>query len=289
MKKIKQRRVFFPHCCFLFLILASAAGATGQGRISQQGWKLGIQTWSFHVYTFAQALDKTDSCGLKFVEGIPNQLIGGGVPGKMDYHMDASTRSQVLDMLQKKGIRMVSYGVVRPKSDSDWVQLFRFAKAMHLVNIVAEPDPAEIPLISRLCDQYKINLAIHDHAKPTRYWNPDIVLAAIRGASPRVGACADIGHWLQSGLDPVACLKKLQGHILEFHIKDLNEKATRSAHDVPIGTGVINMAGVMQEMERQHFKGFSFIEYEYDWTTNVPEVEASIAYIRKEKKQLLHQ
>src|SRR5690606_14641597 len=97
--------------------------------------------------------------------------------------------------------------------------------------------------------------AIHNHPKPSHYWNPDQVLAAISGASPRVGACADIGHWVRSGLDPIECLKKLEGHIIEFHMKDLNEKGVEEAHDVPWGTGVSNIAGVMKEMKRQGFKG----------------------------------
>jgi sugar phosphate isomerase/epimerase len=35
--------------------------------------------------------------------------------------------------------------------------------------------------------------------------------------SLHVGATADTGHWLRSGLDPVACLKILQGHITSAH------------------------------------------------------------------------
>ena len=49
------------------------------------------------------------------------------------------------------------------------------------------------------------------------------VLAAIKGRTPLMGACADVGHWMRSGLDPVECLKKLEGHIICLHFKDLNE------------------------------------------------------------------
>ena len=49
-----------------------------------------------------------------------------------------------------KGIKMVSYGVVKPKTDSDWVLLFKFAKEMGLQNIVSEPREEQIPLISKL-------------------------------------------------------------------------------------------------------------------------------------------
>jgi sugar phosphate isomerase/epimerase len=259
-----------------------------QSRLHPRDWKLGIQAWSFHLNTLAEALDKMDSCGVKFMEGFPPQKIGAGIAGTMDYHMDAATQQKVLKLLRKKGIKMVSYGVVSPKTDGDWMQLFKFAKAMGLTTIVSEPTLEQIPMISKLCDEYKIDVAIHNHARPTHYWSPEIVLAAIKGASPRIGACADIGHWLESGLDPVECMKKLRGHIKEFHMKDENMKGRgKGAHDVPMGTGVIDMAGVMQEMKRQDFKGFAFIEYEYHFKDNVPDVKASADYFRKERAKLL--
>lgn len=251
-------------------------------------WKLGIQAWSFHLDPFSVALNKMDSCGVKYVEGFPGQEIGNGIEGKMDYHMSADKRKAVKKMLDKHGITMVSYGVVTPKTDSDWKQLFKFAEAMDLQNIVSEPKEEQIPLISKLCDKYKINVAIHNHAKPTSYWNPETVLETIEGASPRIGACADVGHWLESGLDPIECLKKLKGHVIEFHMKDENKKGGgKGAHDVPMGKGVINMAGIMQQMKQQNFKGFVLIEHEYHFKNNVPEVKAGAEYFRQEKQKLL--
>lgn len=277
---------FFSLIMLVFVGLSNPA--TAQKNLRPNDWKLGIQAWSFHFNSFAEALDKMDSCGVKYVEAFPPEQIGGGISGTMDYHMDASKRKEVKRLLHKKGIKMVSYGVVTPKTNEDWIQLFKFAKAMGLKNISSEPEQNQIAFISKLCDKYKINVAIHDHAKPTRYWNPDIVLNAIKGASPRIGACADVGHWLESGLDPVECMKKLQGHIIEFHMKDENMKGKGEGfHDVPMGTGVIDMAAIMQEMKRQDFKGYSFIEYEYHFENNVPDVKASADYFIQERDKLL--
>lgn len=293
MKKIKNAAschvLSFTVFSFILLIVSGLYNQAGaQKKLRPDDWKLGIQAWSFHFNTFAEALDKMQACGVKYVEAFPPQEIGGGISGTMDYHMDAAKRKEVLDLLRKKGIKMVSYGVVTPQTNDDWVQLFKFAKAMGLKNIASEPEKSQIPFISELCDKYKINLAIHDHAKPTRYWNPDIVLDAIKGASPRIGACADVGHWLESNLDPVECMKKLKGHIIEFHMKDENMKGKgKDVRDVPMGTGVINMAGIMEEMKRQNFKGYSFIEYEYNFKDNVADVKACVDYFKKERAQLL--
>lgn len=270
----------------LFLTMSYSLQSSAQN-LKPSDWKIGIQAWTFHYFTFAEALDKIDSCGVKYVEGFPGQKIGAGIEGTMDYHMSKEKRKRVKKILRKHGIKMVSYGVVTPGKESDWEQLFKFAKAMGLTNIASEPREDQLPLVSKLADKYKINVAIHDHPKPSHYWNPDILLNAVKGLSSRIGSCADVGHWQRSGLDPIACMQKLEGRIKEFHMKDLNVKAQKNAHDVPWGTGINNIPGIMQQMKKQNFKGFVFVEYEYHWKSSVPEVRQSVAFFKQEKKKLL--
>jgi sugar phosphate isomerase/epimerase len=244
------------------------------------GWKLGSQAYTFNRFTFLEALDKIDSCGLKYVEGFPGQTIGGDIEGKMDFKMEPAKREQILKKLKEKGIKMVAFGVINANNDEDWEKLFQFAQAMGLDNITSEPKESDLPLLSKLCDKYKINVAIHDHPNPSHYWNPDIVIAAMKGQSSRIGACADIGHWVRSGLDPIECLKKLEGYIKGLHLKDLNEKS-KTAHDVPWGTGVSNIQGVLAELKRQNFKGVISAEYEYNWFNSTPEVALSAKNVRE--------
>ncbi len=249
------------------------------------GWELGSQAYTFNRFTFLEALDKIDSCGLKYVEGFPGQTIGGDIEGKMDFKMEPAKREQILKKLKDKGIKMVAFGVVNANNDEDWEKLFQFAQAMGLENITSEPKESDLPLLSKLCDKYKINIAIHDHPNPSHYWNPDVVIAAMKGQSSRIGACADIGHWVRSGLDPIECLKKLEGHIKGLHLKDLNEKS-KSAHDVPWGSGVSNIEGVLAELKRQHFKGVISAEYEYNWLNSAPEVALSAKNVREMVKKM---
>ena len=66
------------------------------------GWKLGAGTYTFNRFTFLQSLDKIDSCNLKYVECFPGQVIGEGIEGTMDYHMDATTQKEILKKLGNK-------------------------------------------------------------------------------------------------------------------------------------------------------------------------------------------
>ena len=244
------------------------------------GWKLGAQTYTFNRFSFIEALDKIDSCGLKYVEAYSTQNVGGGIEGKMDFRMSAEKRKLILAQLKSRGLKLEAYGVVKGRNPDEWRQLFEFCKAMGIKTITSEPAKGDLPLISKLCDEFKINLAIHNHPKPSIYWNPDVVLSTISGHSKRVGACADIGHWVRSGLDPVESLKKLDGHILHLHMKDLNERNERKAHDVHWGTGVSNIKGVVEELKRQDFQGMLSVEYEYNWFNSGPDVAASVRYFR---------
>ncbi len=272
-------KYFFSIIFFSTILLNPVNDAKAQNPEARLGWKLGAQAYTFRLYTFFEVLDKLDSCGLKYVEASPGRDIGGGMEGKMDYHMDVTKQQRIRERLQQKGIKWISYGVVVPKTKEDWLLLFEFSKTMGIQNIVTEPTRADLPMLSKLADKYKINIAIHNHPQPSPYWHPDTLLNAVKGLSKRIGACADIGHWVRSGLEPLECIKKLKGRIIELHVKDLNEK-TKEAHDVIWGTGVSDIKGIMKELKRQRFKGAFLAEYEYNWERNVVDVAASVNYFR---------
>ncbi|WP_129717304.1 sugar phosphate isomerase/epimerase [Pedobacter sp. SYP-B3415] len=243
------------------------------------GWKLGSQAYTFNRFDFFQAIAKIDSCKLRYVEAFPGQRIGGGLEGRMDYHMPAERRQQILARLKDSGVTLYGYGVVTPRSADEWKQLFEFAKAMGIRTITSEPPVADLDMIAGLCNTYKINVALHNHPKPSIYWDVDFALQSIGTKSRYLGLCADIGHWVRSGLDPVACMKKARGRVLHMHFKDLNEKSAR-AHDVHWGSGVSNIPAVLTELKEQRFKGMISAEYEYNWKNNAPDVAASVAFFR---------
>lgn len=271
MKKISIALVF---------LLQMGLSVFSQHPGSGPGWKIGVQTYSFKAFDLYTVLGKCDSVGTRFIECYPGMRIGGGLEGFVDVHMSPGKRQQVASWLKERNMRIVNYGVVDMKTEADWKKLFEFAKEFNIETLIVEPDPKFIPLLSSLCDAYKMNVAIHNHAEPSYYWNPKKVLGVIKGYSHRLGACADIGHWVRSGLDPLACLKELDGRVLATHMKDLNEKGSADAHNVVFGTGVCNVPALIAELKRQGFRGMITIEYEYNWFNNVPDIAQCIRYLR---------
>lgn len=249
-------------------------------------WNLGVQLWTFHLYDLVTAIAKADSAGLKFIEAFPGQKLGGDFTDKeFGPRMSAESRAKVSEMLKSKGISLVGFGVVVPATKGEWDSTFAFARDMGIKYITAEPLKEHWGYADSLAGATGIKVSIHDHPRPSAYWHPDSVLAATKG-HPNLGACADIGHWGRNGLDPVECLKKLEGHIVSLHFKDIKEMNKVDAGDMIPGTGVLNMPAIFAELKRQGFKGTLSIEHEDNWYNNVPDVKRIVEYYNAEVGKL---
>ncbi|MHC4688738.1 MAG: family 16 glycoside hydrolase [Planctomycetota bacterium] len=247
------------------------------------GWRVATQAYSFNRFTFYEAIDKTASLGLDWIEAYPGQSLSKeNADINFDHDMPIEHRKDVKEKLKQAGIKLINYGVVDlPNNEEQCRKVFEFAKDMGIETIVSEPSQDVLEMIDKLCNEYDINMAIHNHPKPTRYWNPDTVLKACQGCSKRIGACADTGHWTRSGVNPLEALKKMESRIISLHFKDLNEFGNVEAHDVPWGSGVCNVKAMLEELHRQNYEGTFSIEYEYNWDNSVPEIRQCVGYFNE--------
>jgi sugar phosphate isomerase/epimerase len=249
-------------------------------------WKIGVQLWTFHeAGPFVTSIAKTDSAGVKYVEAYPGQPLGGGMKDTFGIRMSPESRAKIRQLLQSRGIQIVAMGVITPKTLDEWKQYFDLAKEFGLSYITAEPLKNQWDGIDSLAGVYGINVAIHDHPRPNAYWHPDSVLAAIKGHA-HIGSCADVGHWTRNGLDPVECLKKLEGHVFGVHLKDVDSAGNTKANDLVVGTGVIKFAPIFEELKRQQFRGMFSIEREGNWQNNVPDVINTVKFYNDQVSKL---
>ncbi len=279
MKSYYSRSVLTVMCIFTIMF------SFGQVPEEKLGWKLGAQAYTFKEFTFFEAIEKIKSCGLSFVEAFPGQEIGGGIPGVMGTDLSEQSRIAILEKLDQEGVELISYGVVGAKGREQWLDLFEFANRMGIEVITAEPVPEEVPMVRELAKESGIRVAIHNHPKPSTYWHPATVLEVLKDPDYWIGACADTGHYVRSGLEPLECISMLEGNIIELHLKDLN-KRDAVAHDVIWGTGVSNLQGILEELKRQGFRGAFFVEYEHNWKNSVPEIRRSVEFFRQTVQEL---
>ncbi len=289
----KYRSVFMTliYTVLFFTVPAVTAGAGEQelpvnrhpATDAYDGWKLGAQAYTFNRFTFYEALDKIASLGLHWVEAYPGQTLSKKNPNaKLIHTMPPELQEQVKQQLAQRGLQLINYGVVNlPNNEAECRQVFDFAKNMGIQTIVSEPPEDAFDLIDKLCQEYQIKVAIHNHPEPSHYWNPETVLKVCKGRSQWIGACGDTGHWMRSGINPVKALKKLEGRLISLHFKDLNEFGNKRAHDVVWGSGKADVKALLAELHRQKFAGAFSIEYEYNWENSLPEIRPSVAYFNK--------
>lgn len=256
----------------LFASIAVTAGAADM--------KLGLQAWTYNNLTLFQTIARAEQLDVHYLEAYPGQKIAANLPGDMGPDLDEATRQAILARAKAAHVKISSLGVTDTNGEAGWRKLFAFAKSMGITNIAAEPKASDLPLLDKLTAEYGITIAIHNHPQPSPYWNPDTVLAAVKNCGPRIGACADTGHWVRSGLDAVDCLKKLEGRIIELHFKDLNIRDAKGC-DVPWGTGACNAAGQIAELKRQKFAGIFFIEYEHATPELMANLRACMEFFNK--------
>jgi sugar phosphate isomerase/epimerase len=248
------------------------------------GLALGCQAWTFKNYTVMEAIDKTADAGGKVIEFYPGQKLSTNEDVEFDHHASDEVIQKVKAKLAQRGVRAVNYGVTAiPADEAQAREVFEFGKKLGLYGFTTESVDA-LPTINKLVKEFDIKVGIHNHPRQPnspnyKVWDPNYVLSVVKDLDPRIGSTSDTGHWVRSGLDPVECLKILQGRVISVHLKDLNEKSP-NGHDVPYGTGISNIPGILDELKRQGFTGNISIEYEYDWKNNVPEVAQCIGFVR---------
>jgi sugar phosphate isomerase/epimerase len=266
------------------LVAGSAAAAPIPDDCKTGDFAIGCQAWTFNHFSVMEAIDKTASAGGKIIEFYPGQKFSPEQPDlKWDHNATDEMIAAVQERLKKDGIHAVNYGVVGiPNNEAGARKIFEFAKKLGLYGITTE-SVESIDVIEKLVKEYDIHVGFHDHPKrpnnPSyKMWDPNYVLSVVKDRDARIGSCADTGHWVRSGLNPVDCLKILNGRIMSSHLKDLNEMAP-DAHDVPFGMGVSDVPAILEELKRQHFAGNISIEYEYKMENNLPEVAQCIGFV----------
>jgi sugar phosphate isomerase/epimerase len=153
---------------------------------------------------------------------------------------------------------------------------------------MTEPRLESLDTIEKFADSYDIKVALHNHDRKASpyYWNPEGILAACKGRSQRIGACADVGYWMRSGIDPIAGIRKLKDRLITIQMHDLHAGGP-DGHDVPWGTGIGRTEQILREMNRLKLQPTLIgLEYSYDFLDNEPEIAETIAFLNRLSLQM---
>ncbi len=283
---MQSRRSFFRLCAPILAIVVGITSSQAQVETAHRtgGMLLSVQAWTFNQYSAMDAVEKAAAAGSKNIELFPGQDLGAAFPGvKIGPDMGQMATDAFKAHLAKFAVHVVAYGVTGiDKNEAGARKLFAWAKSLGIGILNTESVDA-IDTMDKMVKEFDMKVGFHDHPKTNnpnyKMWDPSYIYQLVKNHDKRIGSCADTGHWVRSGIKPVDALKMLHGRVVSSHLKDLNE-FTPGGHDVPYGTGVSDVKAILDELHRESFSGSISVEYEYNWTTSLPEVAQCIAYVR---------
>lgn len=245
---------------------------------SQESFVLGIQSYSLRSFPVDKALADTQELGLHAIE-----FFGGHFP--LDSNQEHIDRMNAT--LRQKNIKAMAHGVNGfGKDEKANRRIFEFAKKAGIRNISADPSPEAFDSLDKLVEEFDIRIAIHNHGPGARYNMVDDVLKAIQGRHKLIGACADLGHYIRSGEDPVEVIRKLQGRLYGIHLKDF-DAPKGNAKGVILGKGHLDVLEVFRALKKVEFPsdGALSIEYEEHAENPMADLRECVAIAREAEKK----
>jgi sugar phosphate isomerase/epimerase len=246
------------------------------------GWRVGIEAYTFHKFTFFEAIEKTAELGLHCIGGLSfMQQVSKEIPKNFDQNLTDDQLLQIRMKMESAGVRMpVYYAQTIPIDEAACRKLFEFGNKMGVETFICEPKAAQLDLLDKLANEYGINIGLHNHGPDIspHLWRPEMVLALCEGRSKRIGAAPDLGYWLRLGIDPIEAVRILKDRILTVQMHDLHE-LTPQGHDVPWGSGSGKSREFFEELHRHGIKPAMIgLEYSHDWFESMPNLAKSIEF-----------
>jgi inosose dehydratase len=249
------------------------------------GFTLGVQSYSFRNFDTEAALKRIQELGLHYVEFYQK-------------HAPLNSSPEQIEALRKLSreydITPIAWGVQRFTKDHDAnKKIFDYGKALGVKAFSATPDRDSFDSLDKLCEEYKIAIAIHPHGpvgkgKLDPWYSAEIIMAAVKDHHSLIGSCLDTGHLIRAAqlgknLDPVQQVRHMGARNFGLHLKDHdNNKKT----DVIFGQGVLDVPGILKALKDLNFKGYISIEYEAHADNPSPDMKACVEVFKESVKKL---
>lgn len=238
---------------------------------------LGIQTWSLRKFSKTRdVIARVRELGLKRVELYPGHADFDNPDGFDD----------IIAAYQDAGIKIVCIGVMNfGVEEAAARRRFEFARKAGFNVISGGFEPATflaaLPIVYRLCEEYGVTIAIHNHGGYHWLGNGDILKWVFSITRPCIGLHMDTGWTLDARENPVEWAKTFAERLFAIHIKDQVYDRARNSTDVVVGTGNLKLQELVDQLKADGFNGEAIIEYGGTEDDPMPAMAKSIEAISK--------
>jgi inosose dehydratase len=271
------RSTSFSSCSrrrFLALASAAAAGAAffdapkilrAAGLLEKDdpfaGFPIGVQSYSLRNFGVVEAVRHIQGMGLHYVEMFSAHLA---------LEADDAKMAEIKSLLADADIQLRAHGVSAFSKDHDANRkVFDFAKRAGITIITANPAYDSFDSLDKLCEEYDIRIAIHNHGPGELYDTIDDVLSRVKDRHKNVGACVDTGHFIRSKVDPVKAVRELGKRVFALHVKD-EAKQEKVSHNVILGKGHLDVVGLFKALREIDFPADGLVSLEYEANPDNP-------------------
>lgn len=247
-------------------------------------FRMSVQAWTFNKFSAFEAIQKASEAGSQFIELFPGQKLDGKTDVTVGPWMSEAQVQSLKAKLTEHKIKAIAFGVTGIDKDYEKAKpLFAWAKNMGIEILNTESTEA-MDAIEKLVKEFDLKVGFHNHPKQPKnpnykVWDPAYIFSIVKDRDKRIGACADTGHWVRSGIKPIDAIKTLKGRIVSSHLKDLHVFSP-DGHDVPYGTGVSEITKILNEYKKIGMSGSVSVEYEFNWNNNQPDVAQCLGFVR---------
>ena len=250
------------------------------------GFTVGVQTYTFRNFKLERMLKACQDLGIKYGEFYRGHIPTTATPEAIKAYL-----KQCGDF----GVTPIAFGVEQFTKDHDKnKKLFEFGKALGVKSFSADPSTDSLDSLDKLCEEYKIAIAIHPHGpsgKAMHRWkDAEMIMGVVKSHHPLIGTCLDTGHLIRSAqlgfnFDLVQQVKTMGARNFGFHLKDHDNKRKT---DVVFGdkTGVLDVLAILKALKDVAFKGYIAIEYEANPDDPTKDVKACLDYFKEQAKKL---
>ena len=194
-----------------------------------------------------------------------------------DFHLPMTATDAEIKTFHQKcadhGVTGYGVGPIYMGSDDAAKRAFEYAARVGVKTVVCVPNEhrdkkncasrARCETVAKLCAEYDMRAAIHNHGPDIPYCFPtgDSAYEMIKDLDRRLGLCLDIGHNFRAGLDPAASIRKLADRLFDMHVKNVIYDPKKNIA-VPMPRGGMDMWAVVKALCEVGYTGCCSLEYE---------------------------
>ena len=186
--------------------------------------------------------------------------------------------TQVRRLLSARGMTVCACAgsVGDPERNPDGTEeCFQVARMLQAPLIAAHMSAATVPHLAPYCERHGVRIGFENGHEGSA----EEIMAALAAGGDWLGANLDTGNLAAQGGDPVYAVRRLGPRINHVHLKDV---PAIGAHDcVALGTGIVDVAGVLRELKASGYDGWLSVEIETGDHDPTEEIIASAETVRR--------